>query len=137
MTELLERAIAQLKTRTDDEQDAIAAIILAELEDDRRWDESFDCSPDLLAKLAAEAMTEYRAGKTEELDPETLRNPVKLPSFAKCLPICQSRFKSKPARPIGNYSKIQAIPVYGSRKSIPSCQSTLPVSTETTEQSGK
>jgi hypothetical protein len=35
-------------------------------------DDSFARSPDLLAKLAAEAMAEYRAGKTQELDPETL-----------------------------------------------------------------
>ncbi len=54
------------------EQDEIARLILEELEDERRWDESFNRSPDLLAKLAAEAMAEYRAGKTQELDPETL-----------------------------------------------------------------
>ena len=34
-TQFLERAIAQLKTRSIDEQDAIAAMILEELEDDR------------------------------------------------------------------------------------------------------
>jgi hypothetical protein len=72
MTELLEKAIAKLKTRPVSEQDSIAALILEELEDDNRWDESFACSPDLLAKLAAEAMTDHRAGKTQELDPETL-----------------------------------------------------------------
>lgn len=72
MTELLERAIAQLKTLPTDRQDAIAAIILEELEDDLRWDEAFAKSPDTLAKLAASAMAEYDAGKTEELDPETL-----------------------------------------------------------------
>jgi hypothetical protein len=72
MTELLEQAIAKLKTLPLDEQDSIAAMILAELEDERRWDESFARSPDLLAKLAAEAMAEYRAGDTQELDPETL-----------------------------------------------------------------
>jgi hypothetical protein len=72
MTELLERAIAQLKTLPTDKQDAIATLILEELEDDQRWDESFARSPDLLANLAAEAMAEYRAGKTQELDPETL-----------------------------------------------------------------
>jgi len=72
MTELLEQAIAKLKTRPISEQDAIAALILEELEDDNRWDESFARSPDLLAKLAAEAMAENRAGKTQELDPETL-----------------------------------------------------------------
>jgi hypothetical protein len=72
MTERLEQAIAQLKSLPTDKQDAIATLILEELEDDQRWDESFARSPDLLAKLAAEAMTEYRAGKTQELDPETL-----------------------------------------------------------------
>lgn len=72
MTKLLEKAIAKLKTLPQEEQNTMAIIILDELEDERRWDESFAKSPDLLAKLATEAMREYRAGKTEELDPETL-----------------------------------------------------------------
>ncbi len=72
MTELLEQAIAQLKTLPANDQDAIAAIILEELEDEVRWDSTFAKSQDVLAKLAAEAMAEYRAGKTQELDPETL-----------------------------------------------------------------
>ena len=72
MTELLERAITRLQTLSETEQDAIAAMILEEIEDDRRWNESFSRSPDILAKLAASAMVEYRAGKTQELDPETL-----------------------------------------------------------------
>jgi len=55
-----------------DKQDAIATLILEELEEEQPWDDSFARSPDLLAKLAAEAMAEYRAGKTQELDPETL-----------------------------------------------------------------
>jgi hypothetical protein len=72
MTERLEQVIARLRTLPTDKQDAIATLILEELEEEQRWDESFARSPDLLAKLAAEAMTEYRAGKTQELDPETL-----------------------------------------------------------------
>ncbi|ARV61193.1 hypothetical protein BZZ01_23550 [Nostocales cyanobacterium HT-58-2] len=72
MTELLERVIARLKTLSSSEQDAIATMILEELEDERLWNESFARSPDLLAQLAAEAMAEHRAGKTQELDPETL-----------------------------------------------------------------
>jgi len=72
MTELLERAIAKLKDLPTQEQNAIAAMILEELEDDHRWDESFARSPDLLAKLADEAMGEYRENQTQELDPETL-----------------------------------------------------------------
>jgi hypothetical protein len=72
MTELLERAIAELKIRPVEQQDAIAKMILEELEEEAKWDQSFARSPDLLAKLASEAMAEYRAGKTQELDPETL-----------------------------------------------------------------
>lgn len=72
MTERLEQAIARLKALPTDKQDAIATLILDELEEEQRWDESFARSPDLLAQLAAEAMSEYRAGKTQELDPETL-----------------------------------------------------------------
>lgn len=72
MTELLEQAIAKLKTLPVDEQDAIASMILEELEDERHWDEAFTRSPDILARLAADAMAEYHAGKTQELDPQTL-----------------------------------------------------------------
>ncbi len=72
MTERLEQAIARLKTLSADKQDAIATLILEELEEEQRWDDSFARSPDLLAKLAAEAMTEYRSGKTQELDPDRL-----------------------------------------------------------------
>ncbi|MDY6782244.1 MAG: hypothetical protein SW833_06775 [Cyanobacteriota bacterium] len=68
MTQLLEDAIARLKTLPTSEQDAIAAIILEELEDEIRWEESFAKSQDALARLAATAMAEYRAGQTQELD---------------------------------------------------------------------
>ena len=72
MSEQLERAIAKLKTLPPQQQNEMATIILEELEDEDRWDTTFAKSQDALAKLAAEAMTEYRAGKTQELDPETL-----------------------------------------------------------------
>ncbi|TAN97230.1 MAG: hypothetical protein EYR95_12190 [Phormidium sp. SL48-SHIP] len=72
MTELLESAIARLQTLSESEQNAIAAIILEEIEDERRWDESFSRSPDRLAQLAASAMAEYHAGETHPLHPEKL-----------------------------------------------------------------
>lgn len=72
MTDLLEQAIARLKTLPAVEQDAIAVMILEELEDEIRWDKAFTSSQDTLAKLATEAMAEYHAGKTQELDPESL-----------------------------------------------------------------
>jgi RNA polymerase-interacting CarD/CdnL/TRCF family regulator len=46
MTELLERAIAQLKTLPADEQNAIAARLLAELEDERVWKAQFESTTD-------------------------------------------------------------------------------------------
>ncbi len=72
MTKLLEEAIERVKQLEASEQDAIAAIILEEIADEERWDAAFAGSQDGLAKLASQAMEEYRAGQTEELDPETL-----------------------------------------------------------------
>ncbi len=72
MTRLLEQAIARVQQLSDSEQDAIAALILEELEDERRWDEAFARSADVLAKLAEEAEEEDRAGLSEELDPDKL-----------------------------------------------------------------
>jgi hypothetical protein len=64
MTDLLERAIAQLQNAPIDRQDAIATLILEELEAEQAWDASFARSPDLLAQLATEAMAEHHSGKT-------------------------------------------------------------------------
>ena len=72
MTELLEQAIARLKTLPSSEQDVIAILILEELEDEIQWDATFARSQNTLAKLASVAMAEYHAGKTQKLDPEKL-----------------------------------------------------------------
>jgi hypothetical protein len=75
MTELLERALEKVKALPENEQNAIAALILdeiEELEDEAHWDRAFAGSADALAKLATAAMAEDRAGKTEPLDPDKL-----------------------------------------------------------------
>ncbi len=72
MTQLLERAYAEVAQLPEPDQDAIAALILEELEDERKWQKSFAQFPDALAKLAEEALAEHRAGLTLPLDPETL-----------------------------------------------------------------
>ena len=46
MTELLERAITQLKTLPADEQDAIATRLLAEMEDEQTWKAQFESTTD-------------------------------------------------------------------------------------------
>lgn len=72
MTKLLEKALLRAKQLPDEQQDAIAALILEEIEDEARWDEAFSRSLDVLERLAAEADEEDRAGLTEELDPDSL-----------------------------------------------------------------
>ena len=72
MTQLLERAFVEVTQLLDEQQDAIAALILAEIKSERRWEEAFAQSQDELAKLAEEALAEHRAGKTKRLDLEAL-----------------------------------------------------------------
>jgi hypothetical protein len=72
MGKLLEMAIAETAKLPEQEQEAVGAWILAELESERRWDELFAKSQDVLAKLAEEARQEYRAGLTESLDQDKL-----------------------------------------------------------------
>ena len=38
MTQLLEHAISEIKKLSNDEQDAIAAVLMAELESERQWE---------------------------------------------------------------------------------------------------
>ncbi len=72
MTKLLEEAFAEASKLPEQEQDALAAVILEELASERRWDQAFADSADLLAQLADQALAEHRAGKTQVLDPERL-----------------------------------------------------------------
>ena len=46
MTKLLERAFAEASSRPEAEQDAIATRILAEIEDEKGWEERFAATTD-------------------------------------------------------------------------------------------
>ena len=72
MTALFVQAINRVKTLSDNEQNAIATLILEEIDDDFRWDKSFASSQDVLAMLAEEAAEEINTGKSEVLDPDKL-----------------------------------------------------------------
>jgi hypothetical protein len=72
MTKLLEEAFTEASKLPEQEQDALAVVILEELASERRWDQAFADSADLLAQLADQALAEHRAGKTHVLDPERL-----------------------------------------------------------------
>ncbi|MBI3979956.1 MAG: hypothetical protein HY331_17415 [Chloroflexi bacterium] len=69
-TQSFEQAIAEAATLPPEDQDALAALILAEIEDGRRWEELFadGRSSIVLERLAAEALAEDRAGLTEPLE---------------------------------------------------------------------
>ena len=47
MTQLLEKALHEVSKLPPEKQEAIASVILEELEDDRRWDEAFAASQDI------------------------------------------------------------------------------------------
>jgi hypothetical protein len=72
MTKLLEQALAKAQALPEAEQDAIAQIVIDEIESERRWDELLAKSPEKLRKLADQAWAEHESGKSEELDPDRL-----------------------------------------------------------------
>ena len=72
MTRLMEKAVEALRSLPEEQQDAVAGFVLLEIEADRRWAGSSVNHADKLRKLADEAAAEFLAGRTSELDPETL-----------------------------------------------------------------
>ena len=72
MTTMLEKALAKASKLPDDEQDALATILLTEMASEARWQKAFADSPDQLPALAGEALDEFSAGKTAPLDPDDL-----------------------------------------------------------------
>jgi hypothetical protein len=74
MTELLKKAFDAVSALPPGRRNALARMILAEIEDEKRWDEAFAGSQDMLAAMAEEAIAEHRAGKTRPMDEvQTLR----------------------------------------------------------------
>jgi hypothetical protein len=67
MTQLLQRALNEAQTLPAAEQDAIAAIILEELADERRWDSAFAGSQDQLSRLADKVRRDVAAGRVREM----------------------------------------------------------------------
>ena len=76
MTVLLEKALSKVSELPEEQQDALAALLLEEIEDEARWDASFADSQEMLAEMAAEAMAEHRAGQTQPLNPDQLGRQV-------------------------------------------------------------
>jgi hypothetical protein len=71
MTTLLEKALAEVTKLTPEAQDAIAALILEELNDEQRWDTTFAATQPQLAKLAGKVREDIRAGRVRKIGRET------------------------------------------------------------------
>ena len=68
MTQALASAVAEAAKLPPGEQDILAAILVEEIASENRWSQSFAKSEQALESLAAEALAEFKAGKTKPLD---------------------------------------------------------------------
>ena len=72
MTQLLERVLTEVHKLPPEKQDAIAAVILEELEDAQLWEKAFSESEDKLAQLAQKVRTDIKAGRIRKMDIDEL-----------------------------------------------------------------
>jgi len=74
LTQLMEQAVARASQLPEEDQDALAAILLREIESERRWDDLFSrpASVALLARMADEALAEADAGRCSQLNVDEL-----------------------------------------------------------------
>jgi len=72
MTTLLQEAFARASALPPAEQEVLAVRLLAELTGEDEFDRAIAASGDKLAGLARKALADHRAGRTQELDPDTL-----------------------------------------------------------------
>ena len=72
MTDLLKKAFDVASQLPEEEQDAVAEWLLAELASEEGWEERFAGTQDDLSVLAREASEEHQRGETKELKPESL-----------------------------------------------------------------
>lgn len=69
LTERMRTVVEQVEQLDEEEQDALAAAIQAELDEDRRWEAAMDDPHDLvLDQLIAEAKEQVARGEARDLD---------------------------------------------------------------------
>jgi len=73
MGQLLERAIEEARRLPEEDQEALGWLMLEEIDSERKWDELFSRPPSpALERMMDEALEDYRAGRTEPLDPDKI-----------------------------------------------------------------
>jgi hypothetical protein len=68
MTALLEKAFDRVSALPTKRENALAHLILTEIDVHAQWDASFKSSQHELAKLAGNALAEHRKGETRVMD---------------------------------------------------------------------
>ena len=71
MTRLLERAFEEASKLPEEEQNALAEMLLNDLASEERWTEAFAKSQDKLSLLAKEALKEFKQGKTKLIEDDS------------------------------------------------------------------
>ena len=72
MSRVLQKAFEEASKLPDKEQEALGEWLLEELASERRWEKLLSGSPEKLAQLGNEALAEYRARQTQDLDADRL-----------------------------------------------------------------
>ena len=67
MTSLLKQAFEKASKLTDIVQDELAQELLKDIEDELRWDGTFENTKDELGKLADKALEDFKAGRIKKL----------------------------------------------------------------------
>ena len=76
MTALLNRALERLRDVSEETQDAIAARILEELEDEERWARRFSETQPKLSELAALVRLDIGEGRVHPVLPKHILKPL-------------------------------------------------------------
>ena len=87
-------AITEVRKLPEDKQDAIAALIIKELEDERRWDRAFLSSQEQLSQLAQRARASIRTGTASER--AAGRGPAAL--------LCRQHLRAVPNRLLSDFA---------------------------------
>ena len=67
MTQLLDKVLTEVYKLPPEKQDAIAAVILEELEDERLWNKTFAESEDKIAQLADKVRADIKAERIRKM----------------------------------------------------------------------
>lgn len=68
MTQILEKAFDRIAALPEEQQEAIARFLLAEMDSEAEWEEALASSQNELAVLAQQAIAEFKTGRTEPLN---------------------------------------------------------------------